>query len=90
MEQKILDGICKILEKNYKGVYVHPGAMELSESADYLTIDIRKVEGMKVGNMAFAAKRILAKYPQVKFVHFTGGWTEHVYSRETLKWAGLL
>ena len=88
MNKEILDGVCRILEKNYKGVFVRPNALELSVDDDYLTIDVRKVDGMKASNMAFASKRILAKYPQVKYVHFTGGWMEHVYTRETLKWLG--
>ena len=34
------------------------------------------------------ALRILNKYKSVRLVHFTGGWIEGVYTRETLKWAG--
>jgi hypothetical protein len=87
MEPK-LDTICKILEKNYKGVYVPFGAMNLDDE-EYLIIDARKVQGFKAKNMAYAAKRILTKFPEIVWVHFTGGWFEHVYSRDTLRWGGL-
>ena len=40
----------------------------------------------KVITMSYIALRILNKYPQFHSVIFTGGWTEHYYSRETLKW----
>lgn len=36
----------------------------------------------------FIALRILNKYPSIRVVHFTGGWVEAVYTRETLKWGG--
>lgn len=80
MEKKIKE----IIEKNYKGVtvgYVHAGIY----SSDYITL---VAIGMKHRNMPYAAKRLLEAFPQVKWVHFTGGWQEYVYSRETLKWAG--
>ena len=77
------DIICKLIEKHYKGTYVPQGGIDISGC--YLTL---KVNGMKSKNMAFCAKRILTKYPQIRYVHFTGGWTEHVYTRETLRWLG--
>ena len=80
MEKKIKE----IIEKNYKGVtveYVHAGIY----SSDYITL---VAIGMKHRNMPYAAKRLREAFPQVKWVHFTGGWTEYVYSRETLRWAG--
>ena len=76
--------IRNIIETHYKGVdcaYVHCGKY----SSDYVTLIVL---GMKHRNMPFAAKRILEAFPKVKWVHFTGGWTEYVYSRETLRWAG--
>ena len=79
---KTMNSICRLLEK-YKGVYMPFGSIDLSQSEDYLTL---KPQGMKERNMPYAAKKILARYPQIKFVHFTGGWVENVYSRETLKW----
>jgi len=36
----------------------------------------------------FIALRILNKYPKIYAVHFTGGWIEGYYSRETLKLGG--
>ena len=77
--------ICGILEK-YKGVHVPQGGIELSSGEDYLML---KVQGMTERNMPFAAKRILARFPQIRMVHFTGGWTEHVYTRNTLKWMAI-
>jgi hypothetical protein len=41
---------------------------------------------MKERNMPFAAKRILNKFPEIDLVHFTGGWVENIYTRNTLKW----
>ena len=78
--------ICNILEKNYKGVYVPYGGIELSKGGDYLLL---KVQGMKERNMPWAAKRILNRFPEIKMIHFTGGWTEYVYTRNTLKWMGI-
>ena len=75
--------ITNILEKNYKGVHVPCGGVSLSKNCDYLMLN---VQGMKLRNMPFAAKKILKCFPEIKMVHFTGGWMEHVYSRETLKW----
>lgn len=37
----------------------------------------------------FIAKKILSKFPEIKFVYFTGGWTTYVYSKNTLKYLGL-
>lgn len=77
--------ICGILEK-YKGVHVPQGGIELSKGGDYLML---KAQGMTGRNMPLAAKRILARFPEIRMVHFTGGWTEHVYSRNTLKWMAI-
>lgn len=46
-------------------------------------------KGLPFRYYPFAAKKILAKYPQVRMVYFLGGWTTHVYSRETLKWMAI-
>ena len=81
MEKKITD----IIEKNYKGTrvgYIHCGKY----SSDYVTLIVL---GLRHRNMPYAAKRILEAFPEVKWVHFTGGFVEYVYSRETLKWAGI-
>ena len=68
----------------YKGVKVQ--GIELSKGGDYLML---KAQGMTERNMPLAAKRILARFPEIRMVHFTGGWTEHVYSRNTLKWMAI-
>ena len=81
----IMDGICKILE-GYKGVYVPFGGISLSESCDYVTV---RAMDMKGRNMPYASQKILKRYPQIRYVHFTGGWQEHIYTRETLKWLGM-
>jgi len=73
--------ICNIIEKNYKGTFVPYGGIELSGSHVILRVD-----GMKERNMPFAAKRILNKFPEIDLVHFTGGWVENIYTRNTLKW----
>lgn len=77
--------IKNIIENHYKGTNCAYVSFS-SRYPDYVTLI---VIGMKTRNMPYAAKRILEAYPEVKFVHFTGGWTEYVYSRETLKWAGI-
>lgn len=74
--------ICNIIEKNYKGTnccYCNCGG-------GYATLI---VIGMKERNMPYAAKRILEACREINFVHFTGRWVEHVYSRNTLKWMGI-
>lgn len=76
MEQKIKATI----ENNYKDVCV--GDIELD--GDYLIIKAFASSS----KLPFIAKRILDKYKNIRVVHFTGGWTESVYTRETLKWAG--
>lgn len=76
--------IKEIIEKNYKGtkcISIYCG----NYTSEYATL---KVEGMKHRNMPHAAKRILTEFPNLKWVRFTGGWLDYIYSRETLKWAG--
>ena len=79
-----MDSVKKTIEKNYKGVSVT--LVELTNDGEWLII---KADGMKERNMPFAAKRILSMHEGIRYVHFTGGWTEHVYTRETLKWMGI-
>ena len=67
--ERIKDGICKILE-GYKGVYVPFGGISLSESCDYVTV---RAMDMKGRNMPYASQKILKRYPQIRYVHFTGG-----------------
>ena len=80
---KTIDNIVSLVEKNYKGVSIPANGIELS--GDYLVI---KAYGLRSNKMPFVALRILRKFPEIRLVHFTGGWTESVYTRETLKWAG--
>ena len=79
MEKKIRE-----IVESYKGVTC--GYLNVSKHyPDYITM---VAIGLKNRYMPFAAKKILEAFPQIKWVHFTGGWQEYVYSRETLKWAG--
>lgn len=84
---KVMNGICRMIEKRYKGTYVPFGGIDLSKDGDYVML---KVMDMKERNMPFCAKRILEKCPQIRMVQFTGGWTEHVYTRAFLKWGGYI
>ena len=81
---KTIDKIASLIEKNYKGVYITP-VEGISLEGDYLVI---KAYGLRSNKMPFVALRILRKFPEIRMVHFTGGWTESVYTRETLRWAG--
>jgi hypothetical protein len=47
-----------------------------------------KVRHINPRQMPLAAVKILNKYPKIDFVHFTGGWTEYVYTRRTLSYLG--
>ena len=80
MEKKIRE-----IVESYKGVkvtYLSVGKY----SHDYIAL---VATGMRHRNMPFAAKKILEAFPEVRWVHFAkSGFTEYVYSRETLKWAG--
>lgn len=68
-----------LLKKNYK-----------SSKACYVSVNGENVtildSGLPIRYYPYAAKKILAKYPELDFVHFTGQWTEYFYSRNTLKW----
>ena len=75
------DEIVKLIESNYKKSRV----WEIDLSDDYLTLD---VTFNRAGTHPLAALRILNKYPEIRTVHFTGGWVEGVYTRETLRWSG--
>ena len=74
--------IKNLIEKYYKSVKVRN--IELSDSGSYLTI----LTDFAPHPMPYIAVRILNKYPEIRMVHFTGGWTEIVFSRETLRWGG--
>lgn len=75
--------IARLIEKHYKNA--NPIYCSLTNEGDYATLIVL---GLQTHKMPFVAKRILEAYPSIKFVHFTGGWVEHVYSRQTLKYAG--
>lgn len=81
---RTMDKICRIIE-GYKGCVVPFGGIDISDAGDYLML---KVPNMQEKNMPLAAKKILNRFREIRMVQFTGGWTEYVYSRETLKWAG--
>ena len=83
---KVMDGICRMIEKHYSGTFVPFGGIDLSKEGDYL---ILRVRDMKKRNMPYCAKRIFEKCPEIRIVHFTGDWTERVYTRESLKLAGI-
>lgn len=75
------DKIVKLIESNYKRSRVH----SIDLMGDYLTLD---ATFDRAGTHPFVALRILNKYPDIRTVHFTGGWVEGVYTRETLRWSG--
>ena len=69
----------RIIENNYKA--------EVSSAVlqgDYIIINCATAEK----NFPFIALRLLNYFPQLRMVHFTGGWVEGVYTRETLRYAG--
>ena len=82
MNTKIKDGIFELLTRSYK----KSNPAYINVHGEYVTI---LDNGIAFRYLPYAAKKILAKYPQIRMVHFTGGWTEHVYSRETLKWMAI-
>ena len=75
MKEKI-----KALIEKYKDTTVD----WVSVQGDYVIISC----STKEHKLPYIALKILNKFPKVKSVHFTGGWVEHYYSRETLKWGG--
>lgn len=78
---KMKDAIVKLIESNYKKSRV----WKIDLSGDYLTLNCTTNRG---GLHPYIALRILNKYPEIRTVHFTGGWVEGVYTRETLRWSG--
>lgn len=72
--------IGELIEKNYKTTQIY----SVSVLNDYVTL---RVSTNKC-NYPYIALRILNKYPEIRVVHFTGGFIEYVYTRETLKWGG--
>ena len=73
--------IKNLIEKNYKHTTVE------TIKADGEVVVLKCYTG-RSGVHPFIALRILNKYPKIRAVHFTGGWIEGYYSRETLKWGG--
>jgi len=81
---KHIDEIVNIIEKSYKGSRVH--SIDLSgDKLDYLTLDCTFSRN---GMHPYVALRILNKYPDIRVVHFAGGWVEGVYTRNTLSYCG--
>lgn len=74
MEQEIKN----LIEKHYKSVRVE----DITRHGD--VIFIKAITDKR----SYIALRILNKYPQIYSVRFTGDWTTHYFSRETLKWGG--
>lgn len=83
MEQAIKE----LIEKNYKFTTVEGVCVEGSELHDGEQCVILRCITTSY-RCPLIAQRILNTYPRVRLVHFTGGWIEAVYTRETLKWAG--
>ena len=78
-----MDAIVKIIE-SYKGVTAASVAIFGKKS---LAIMIN-ADGANGKNMPLIATKILNKYSDVEFVHFTGGFMEYVYTRRTLSYLG--
>ena len=72
--------IKNLIEKNYKRAIV--------ENVSLFGEDYVVIKGCFGGKEASVALRILRKDPKIRAVHFTGGWLEGFYSRETLRWGG--
>lgn len=70
-----------LIEKNYKNATVE--AIEVHGD-----LVVMKCTTGRSGVHPLIALRILNRYPKIRAVHFTGGWIEGYYSRETLKWGG--
>jgi len=73
--------ITKLIENNYKRSKIYTIALR----GEYLTLD---ATFSSCGKEPLVALRILNKYPEIRVVHFTGGWIENVYTRNTLKYGG--
>jgi len=80
-ELEIRDNVVEMLKKHYKRTRVIFAILR----NDYLTLI---AENCAWHRYPWVAKRILDTFPQIRIVHFTGSWTESVYTRETLKRAG--
>ena len=70
--------IKNLIERNYKDTSVK----RLSIYGDLVLTECET----NSNKYPFIALRILNKYPNIRAIHFTGGWLEHYYTRETLKW----
>lgn len=82
MEQKIAN----LIKKYYKTAKVYSVTMEDSlEFGEDCAVVIECVAGR---NYPYIALRILNAFPSVKYVEFTGGWIQAIYTRGTLKLAG--
>ena len=73
--------IKNLIEKNYK----HTTVEAIKVNGEVVVL---KCHTGRSGVHPFIALRILNKYPKIRGVHFTGGWIEGYYTRETLKWGG--
>lgn len=78
---KNVDEIVKLIEPHYKRSRVH----SINLDDDYLTL---KCTLDRAGQHPYVALRILNANPKIRVVHFTGGYVEGVYTRNTLSYAG--
>ena len=81
MYMKKVYEITKLIENNYKRSKIYT----ISLRGDYLTLD---ATFSSCGKEPLVALRILNKYPEISVVHFTGGFIDGVYTRETLSYGG--
>ena len=71
----------ELVEQNYKGTKVEAVSIE----DDVVMLKVMWKRGGTAPNVAL---RILRKYPEIRVVHFVGGFVETVYTRNTLRFAG--
>ena len=84
-KETIINIAVHVINKYRLGL-INSNYIDISADNDYLTL---KPISFEDRFMPYAAKKILKSCPSVNYVHFTGGAIENVYSRETLKWAGI-
>lgn len=68
------------IQSHYKDTVVEDSQL----SGEYLIMKVNT----RTAKCPYIAKRVLDRNKDIHTVHFTGGWLEGVYTRETLKWAG--
>ena len=86
LSKETITTIVRCTINKYRLGYITDNEIDISADNDYVTLKPISFENRF---MPYAAKKILKSCPSVNWVHFTGGAIENVYSRETLKWAGI-